>query len=119
METPPVTTPPAVVFKCGACGLSLSVPASMAGTSGPCPSCGAWISSPGTEPLETGFIPAKRQSQPAERRRKGRIAADSIVDHAHLAQRESAQTLKVLALFVIAICACLAVVWFMKDWMGK
>ena len=124
MDPSAAADPPPIAFRCGACGLTLSVPASMAGTSGPCPSCQAWISSPAppepAEPSEpVSAFPVKRQSAAREPRRKGRIPADSIVDQTHLAQRESAKTIKVLALFVVAFCACLAVIWFMKDWMGK
>lgn len=121
MDPSAAADPPPIAFRCGACGLTLSVPASMAGTSGPCPSCQAWISSPAppapAEPVSA--FPVKRQSAAREPRRRGRIPADSIVDQTHLAQRESAKTLKVIALFVVAFCACLAVIWFMKDWMGK
>jgi hypothetical protein len=121
METQPDNAPSPVVFRCGACGLSLSVPAAMSGTSGPCPSCGAWISSPAPANTVPSGLPSRSSRPPATRetRRKGRIPADSIVDQSHLAQRETAQTIKVLALFVIAFCACLAVLWFMRDWMAE
>jgi hypothetical protein len=122
MESQPATAPAPVVFRCGACGLSLSVPATMAGATGPCPSCGAWISSPATADTESSGIPSQRASalrEVREVRRKGRIPADSIVDQSHLAQRETAQTIKVIALFIAAFCACLAVLWFMRDWMTE
>jgi hypothetical protein len=97
----------------------------MAGATGPCPSCGAWISSPATAATESSGIPSQRTTPPREVReirevrRKGRIPADSIVDQSHLAQRETAQTIKVIALFIAAFCACLAVLWFMRDWMTE
>lgn len=120
---------PPLTFPCVGCGLTLSIDSRQAGTSGPCPSCGAWITSPaisdtGTKAMvSTGktnpTIPTERQNRPSASRRKGRIPADSMVDQTHLHQRESAKTLMVLALFILTICACLAVAWFMKDWMAK
>jgi hypothetical protein len=99
----------------------------MAGTSGPCPSCSTWITSPA--PAQTTGEQTRSQEAPpsilkssahsSSGRRKGRIPADSIIDHAHLDQRESARTLMVLAMFVLAICVCLAVTWFMKEWLAK
>jgi len=103
-----------VKFHCPACSKLLSVAPSHAGTSGPCPACGTWIHSP----AHTDSRQPAAQNQPAPIRKKGRIPADSFIDHAHLQNRESMQSLKILALFVLAICACLAAIWFMRDWMG-
>ena len=96
-----------VKFQCTACGIWLSVPASQAAVSGPCPTCGALITAP------------ENKDRPrAERRRKGRIAADSAIDHADLEKRESLQTLKILGLFALAIGCCVAAAWFLKKWMA-
>jgi predicted RNA-binding Zn-ribbon protein involved in translation (DUF1610 family) len=95
------TTP--VKFQCTACGIWLSAPPSQAAVSGPCPSCGAWISAPGKQ------TPA---------RKRGRIPPDAAIDHADLDKRESLQTLKILALFLLATACCLAAALFLKQWMG-
>jgi ribosomal protein S27E len=114
-----------ITFTCNACGLTLAVDPRLAGVSGPCPACGVWITSPaaGIAKIPQATPPAKipvRKSGPKPLgRAKGRIPPDSIVDQAHFEQRESAKTLKVLALFVLAACACLAAAWFLKDWIGK
>lgn len=102
----PATTP--VKFKCAACGIWLSVPPSQAAVSGPCPACGAWITAPENQGLA-----------PVPARKKGRIPADSAIDHADLEKRESLQTLKILALFALATACCLAAAWFLKRWMAS
>jgi hypothetical protein len=61
-------------------------------------------------------IPQRGDASTLQRRNKGRIPADSIVDYARLEQRESAKTLLVLVLFVLVVCSCLAVAWFLKQW---
>lgn len=99
------TTP--VKFKCAACGIWLSAPLSQAAVSGPCPACGAWITAP-----------ENQGPPPVSTRKKGRIPADSAIDHADLEKRESLQTLKILALFTLATACCLAAAWFLKRWMA-
>lgn len=102
----PYATSP-VKFKCAACGIWLSAPPSQAAVSGPCPSCGALITSPGNQ-----------GPPPVSKRRKGRISADAGIDHADLENRESLQSLKILALFALATACCIAAAWFLKRWMG-
>jgi hypothetical protein len=51
--------------------------------------------------------------------RKGGIVADSAVDHQHTDRRETAKSLWIIAMFILAIGACLAVTWFLKDWVRK
>jgi len=48
-----------MTFFCPACGIKLTVPASLAGVSGPCPSCGSQIQAPllATAPLQTSVAP--------------------------------------------------------------
>jgi hypothetical protein len=79
----------------------------LAGVSGPCPACGAQISAP------------QPPSQVVSKRQKGRIAGDSIIDHQYLDRRETVKTLWILILFILTFCACLAVSWFMKDWISR
>jgi hypothetical protein len=96
--------------------------------SGPCPACGAWITGPSVDdasPIRTAD-PEKAVKSPAPRikssvsgRSKGRISVDSMVDYAHLENRESTKTLKVIAWFVLVICSCMVATWFLSDWMGK
>lgn len=101
----PATTP--VKFKCAACGTLLAAPPSQAAVSGPCPACGAWI----TAPESQGHTAVSA-------RKKGRIPADSSIDHADLDKRETLQTLKILALFALATACCLAAAWFLKRWIA-
>ncbi len=51
--------------------------------------------------------------------RKGGIVADSAVDHQYADRRETAKSLWIIAMFILAIGACLAVTWFLKDWVRK
>lgn len=51
--------------------------------------------------------------------RKGGIVADSAVDHQHVDRRETAKSLWIIAMFILALGACLAVTWFLKDWVRK
>ena len=103
--------------------MKLSVKRGLAGISGPCPSCGGVISAPGL--LETeASIPAIRPlemqaKREVSRRSKGRIFADSNVDHQHQERREATKTLFILTLFVLVICLCLAVSWFLNVWVRK
>jgi predicted ATP-dependent serine protease len=102
----PATKP--VKFKCAACGILLTAPPSQAAVSGPCPACGAWITAP-----------ENHDPAPVSARKKGRITADSAIDHAHLEKRESLQTLKILALFALATACCLAAAWFLNQWIAR
>jgi hypothetical protein len=52
-------------------------------------------------------------------RRKGGIVADSAVDHQHADQREATKSFWILVMFLLAFGACLAVTWFLKDWIRK
>lgn len=117
-------------FDCPACGLHLSVERSLAGVSGPCPTCGSLVVAPrevgrpvAILPMESAkavIAPAAIRSQPnASRRRKGRIGADSMVDHAHLDRREAARTLLVITLFVLVFCVLVVVTWFLSDRMAE
>lgn len=45
--------------------------------------------------------------------------ADSALDHQHSDRRETAKSLWIFALFILVIGACLAVTWFLKDWISK
>jgi hypothetical protein len=65
------------------------------------------------------MIPKRRSTLRVQGRARGRIPADSIIDHTHLEQRESAKSLKVIALFILVICACIAATWFLRDWIAK
>lgn len=56
---------------------------------------------------------------PRSGRVKRRIPVDSIIDHRHLEQRESMKSILVIALFVLAICGCVAATLFLKHWMAR
>ncbi|HSP44309.1 MAG TPA: hypothetical protein VLO11_15650 [Luteolibacter sp.] len=98
-------------FHCTSCGILLTVDSTRAGTTGPCPQCGARITAPGA-PHRRGTA-----SQPASplrkvaRTHKGRVLADTGIDQAHIHNRESLQSLKVLLLFLLAFGLCFAVIW--------
>jgi predicted RNA-binding Zn-ribbon protein involved in translation (DUF1610 family) len=106
-STPASDSAGRLAFNCSSCGLKLTVERRLAGVSGPCPACGA--------PIHAPALPSKAASS----RQRGRIAGDSIVDHQHLERRETAKTLWIIMLFILAFCACLAVSWFMKDWIRR
>jgi hypothetical protein len=117
---------PPLSFVCGGCGLTLSVPLERAGSSGPCPACGAWLTSPAGHVVVMPGDSQKSRRAPAtgnqartRTHRKGRIRADSMIDHTQIDQRETVKSLVMLACFVMAICACLAVTWYLKDWLTR
>jgi hypothetical protein len=125
-DSPPETK---ITFPCTACGSILRISAAQAGIRGPCPVCGAQILSPTPETpanakprrssQTAAAFPSQRPTKDVPIRAKARIAPDSIVDQAHLQNRESAQTLKVLALFILTVCACLAAAWLLKDHLSR
>jgi hypothetical protein len=131
----PADSTECLLFKCPACDLKLSAGRHQAGISGPCPNCGALVSAPAfTEHASPSPLlnppPATcssdsftrsgaGSSQLSSASRKGRIRADSGLDHRHLEIRETAKTLWVITLFVLAIITCLSVTWFLKDWMKR
>lgn len=110
--------PAPIVFHCTACGMRLRVAAQMAGVAGPCPGCGTLISAPAAKPAAPvkpapQVAPTAPKRTPQARTHRGRIRGDTILDHAHLENRESIQSLKVLALFFLTFCICLAVIWLL------
>jgi hypothetical protein len=42
-----------------------------------------------------------------------------MIDHAHIERGETAKSVVMLACFVLAVCACIAVTWFLKDWLTR
>lgn len=64
-------------------------------------------------------LPQQRNSIRPKSRSKGRIPVDSIIDHSHLEHRESMKSILVIALFVLAICGCIAATMFLKQWIGR
>lgn len=82
MSLPPVRNPaPAsnnqrLRFGCPACGVRLVVDQSIAGTKGPCPSCGALIVAP---PLGAASDPAQREAAPISARPR-QLGAGSPAD---------------------------------------
>ena len=51
--------------------------------------------------------------------RKGGIVADSAIDHQHVDQKETVKSLWIIAMFILVIGACVAVTWFLKDWIRQ
>jgi len=67
------------------------------------------------------FTPAPATSRPADQKlkksariHKRTILADTGLDHAHIQNRESLQSLKVLGLFLLTIGVCFLIVWLMS-----
>ena len=105
--------------------------AELAGIKGPCPRCGAVISAPSAVRSEAEVIPpskglssrggnvlVERRGRSTGRRR-GRISADSIIDHRHQGSRETTRTLFILSMFILVFFLCIVVTWFLKDWMAR
>jgi endogenous inhibitor of DNA gyrase (YacG/DUF329 family) len=113
--TPAPTPSERLFFKCPACGLTLALDRHLAGVTGPCPACGTSV----TAPQLPTVPPARNPQQHNSRRSRGRIIADSAIDHGHLERRESFRTLRIFLLAVLTFCACLLVTWFMKDWISR
>ncbi len=102
--------------------MKLSLESHLAGVTGPCPACGSRI----TAPASIIALPSNGDGQSATStphassgRLKRRISADSGIDQSHLERRETAKTLLIFLLFILAFCACLLVTWFMKDWIRR
>jgi hypothetical protein len=133
---PPSPGKQTIIFTCAGCGSNLSVPVEIADISGPCPMCGATVSAvAGGGRAKTSLPRVRKRASAAHRpngagdrsrhqlkqsqpRGRGRILADSVVDQRHLDQRETFKTLAIVGLFILAICACLGVVAFMKSWVA-
>lgn len=113
--------PERLFFKCPECSVTLSLESHLAGVTGPCPTCGSSVTSPSLQPTlsERASIRSGSFRKGASRCRKGRISADSGIDQSHLERKETAKTLLVILLFLLAFCACLLVTWFMKDWIRR
>ncbi|MEY3895954.1 MAG: hypothetical protein RLZZ214_1474 [Verrucomicrobiota bacterium] len=102
--------------------MKLSLEPHLAGVTGPCPACGSPITAPASKtalPASGDGRSATATPQAPSGRVKRRISADSGIDQSHLERRETAKTLLIFLLFILAICACLLVTWFMKDWIRR
>lgn len=88
----------------------------------PCPACGSSITAP-SHPATPAELPATtrgdRIRKSSSSRSKGHVVADSAIDYQHLDRKETAKALRIFLLFVLTICACLLVTWFMKDWIRR
>ncbi len=123
-----------LVFACPACGKTLTADLLLADTTGPCPQCGqpvtapqprwpAGFQAPSAAPSVSLGIPLSSptgtERPPASQRvRRGRIHADSALDHNLMDQREAARNLWVITFFILTFCAVIAVTWFMRKWIG-
>ncbi len=101
-------------FHCTACGILLTIDAAQAGVTGPCPQCGARITAPGAPYRRSTASQPARPLRKVARTHKGRILADTGIDQAHIHNRESLQSLKVLLLFLLTFGICFAVVWLLS-----
>jgi hypothetical protein len=108
-------------FFCHQCGAKLVVRDPSAAKAGPCPVCGAWLTPPSapspTPPLVAAVVaPVADPAQ--ECRRRGHIRGDLNVDVVHLERRETARTLIVIAMFVVAAGVCAVIFYLMTGWGG-
>ena len=109
-------------FFCHHCGARLVVREPSAAMTGPCPVCGTWLSGPGgacqtQSPLIASVV--ENSAEPAkESRRRGHIRGDLNVDVVHQERRETARTIIVLAMFVVAAGVCAIVFYLMTGWGG-
>jgi predicted RNA-binding Zn-ribbon protein involved in translation (DUF1610 family) len=101
-------------FHCTACGTLLTIDAAMAGVTGPCPQCGARITAPRAPDRRGTPSQPARPLRKVARTHKGRVLADTGIDQAHIHNRESLQSLKVLLLFLLAFGLCFAVIWLLS-----
>jgi hypothetical protein len=79
----------------------------------------AQASPPTIDPKSHHQQPAIRPRRASAAARKGRIAADSGIDHRHLELRETTKTLWIIMLFVLAVVVCLSITWFLTDWVKR
>jgi len=56
---------------------------------------------------------------PVKSRRKGVVLPDSNIDRRELERREMWVILRVLALLIVVITACISILWYMKHWVAK
>jgi hypothetical protein len=105
-----------VAFFCTACGTRLVVPAAHVGSSGPCPSCGVTITPPVFP--SSPRLPSQPSKTLSRRPAGGRILGDVGIDYARQENRELLRTLKILALFLLTLCACFAIVWLLSRHAG-
>jgi hypothetical protein len=105
-----------VKFFCTACGTRLVVPAALAGTSGPCPRCGVTITPPVF--ARSPGLPSQVSKTSSRRPARGRIRGDDGIDYAEQERRELLRTLRILGLFFLTFCACLAIVWLVSRHAG-
>lgn len=112
METP-------IAFHCASCGIRLEVPPVFAGVTAPCPSCGQPTRAPAAVPVPEGVL--VKAAAPAVvakevvKRRSGRISAETGLDFEDVERREAVKTLRVIAWIVAAVCACLAIAWYVGQ----
>lgn len=96
----------------------------LAGTQGPCPTCGTWLLAPALmqPPMPPHVAAPAFQPEPAltqQRRKRGHLLADTTVDYEHIGRLETLHTLKIIGLALLVLSFCLAVAWFMKDWISR
>lgn len=103
----PQTDFPPLKAVCNHCHTLLTLPANMAGTSGPCPRCQTWLDASIFQATGSGtdvMQQTEATSAESEKRKhlsssgKGVLKADSFIDFEHLERRELHATLKVLAI---------------------
>jgi len=118
-DSPPSPEDPPVVFYCGSCGTRLTVPHALAGQSGPCPCCKAWVASPLVGKVVS--VPASQARLQADGSRKPLpgVLPDANVDRADLEHREMMKILWIIAAFILVGSAILGVTWFLEDWRSR
>lgn len=129
---------PQIVFQCHHCGVTLQVPLSFAGHSGPCPKCGISLQTPAPPPSQAPVesLPVKRHANPAStcatdakmligrsfsrpepstRSMNRGILADQAIHHEHEMKKEARKDSRMMLWFVIVIALLAAATFWMKS----
>ena len=127
-----VNAPPVIHFKCSHCQTQLTVDQSLAGVTGPCPSCGETMTAPvpgaplrvrpremrSRQPMEENPAApvAEKSAEPAPRpaRRKRSVHPGTGLSEAHNEKKETAVILKMLLAVVFVLAIVGIVVAYMK-----
>lgn len=130
---------PQILFQCHHCGVTLQVPLSYAGRSGPCPHCGKSLQTPApppvTTPVEEEPVPKRHanpastyvtdakmltgrsmsRAEPTTRSLNRGIMADQAIHHGHEMKKERRKDGRMMLWFLIVILLLAAATYWMKS----
>lgn len=92
----------------------------LAGTLGPCPTCGTWLLAPALvqPPMPPQLAPSALQPEPAriqQRRKRGHLHADTTVDYEPIGRPETLRTLIIIGVALLVLSFGPAAAWCMKG----